>query len=830
MKGISSFTILFVILIAAGTNFAQDKKFNRQNYFDYLTSPPKIISQTEASARLNLYGDIKNDGARIDGVEDKRDSLLLRIAAKFSPILRKNNFSAPRNFETMLTLENQPFLYIDTWDIARDTTRRVHSDSINLQLLKNYEEMTAKNGHALSEAEEHDLKLLKLIKEFYPDSSRIQHIRPEKVLTKVLFFNFAGSGEKNWKKTYKDLEKRKDVRGKDVMNRIYAHPFIYEDTTATGPARYELVMQYWFFYPFNDGGNNHEGDWEHLNVRITTLEKRGELLTAEDIGRILDHTNPAMFDSLVIKKVDYYFHHYVMTLDYQRMNFLQDFSSFKKALRGVEETKFFQNWINEQIYNRVNLVKDTINTHPIAFIGADNQGLDQIFALPGGKNRNSHGMYPFIGIWKNVGPLGATEKVTGGRTFRFLLPPISKLDKLPRAVFSPGVKNYKPVNDPNYLTYSMEDIELVPDWERIKKLVTENPSARRTWFWLILPTRWGFPVMESPGAGFIKNADMGNAAPIGPAFNSAWNRVGPSAGYQNYDPNVLPSEVQISVQDHFKNRLGFLNVTYPLWKNLPMLNLAWFLLPARFEYNPKFITQEELPFRFGSMAFRPFYTFGDDDFASVLPQRDNPTIRSFLEAHGGNINSASLKHENNSGYVGLMFNLHLGRLVAIENTFSDYTSDVRYAITNPAGGQIGTVQGKFNLTEFYSSFRYSPLYKNFQPFLRAGYGWSWYKASDITLNGEPLAESETEWFHNPTFPYLPNTFHVGGGFEVFPQRNFGAWRFPVFGTLFSIGKPEIGIRVEYTFLWHRLGDDVPADRRSGKIGRHEFAVALVIGF
>ncbi|NIT36405.1 MAG: hypothetical protein GTN49_07880, partial [candidate division Zixibacteria bacterium] len=30
------------------------------------------------------------------------------------------------------------------------------------------------------------------------------------------------------------------------------------------------VIQYWFFYPFNDWVNDHEGDWEHINVRITS--------------------------------------------------------------------------------------------------------------------------------------------------------------------------------------------------------------------------------------------------------------------------------------------------------------------------------------------------------------------------------------------------------------------------------------------------------------------------------------------------------------------------------------------------------------------------------
>jgi len=32
--------------------------------------------------------------------------------------------------------------------------------------------------------------------------------------------------------------------------------------------RGELVVQYWFYYPFNEWLNHHEGDWEHVNVLL----------------------------------------------------------------------------------------------------------------------------------------------------------------------------------------------------------------------------------------------------------------------------------------------------------------------------------------------------------------------------------------------------------------------------------------------------------------------------------------------------------------------------------------------------------------------------------
>jgi hypothetical protein len=43
----------------------------------------------------------------------------------------------------------------------------------------------------------------------------------------------------------------------------YAHAFWLNR------ARGELVIQYWFFYPFNEWINHHEGDWEHVNVLLS---------------------------------------------------------------------------------------------------------------------------------------------------------------------------------------------------------------------------------------------------------------------------------------------------------------------------------------------------------------------------------------------------------------------------------------------------------------------------------------------------------------------------------------------------------------------------------
>lgn len=48
-----------------------------------------------------------------------------------------------------------------------------------------------------------------------------------------------------------------------VKGTTYAHLFKYES---------DIVIQYWFFYPFNAAANRHEGEAEHINVVLTSQD------------------------------------------------------------------------------------------------------------------------------------------------------------------------------------------------------------------------------------------------------------------------------------------------------------------------------------------------------------------------------------------------------------------------------------------------------------------------------------------------------------------------------------------------------------------------------
>ncbi len=124
---------------------------------------------------------------------------------------------------------------------------------------------------------------------------------------------------------------------------IYAHLFVYG-------SRY--VIQYWIFYPYNDGYNNHEGDWEHINV-------------------VVDSQDPA--DAEIVK-VNFYFHHLVQ-------------------LRIPSDMELDN------------------NTHPVIYVGGSCAGIDlPATCVPG---ETSGGSYPEPGTWSNVGPLGFDEYVWG---------------------------------------------------------------------------------------------------------------------------------------------------------------------------------------------------------------------------------------------------------------------------------------------------------------------------------------------------------------------------------------------------------------------------------
>jgi hypothetical protein len=97
----------------------------------------------------------------------------------------------------------------------------------------------------------------------------------------------------------------------------YAHPGRYYKTTVYAHLFWDIdgsgedvpAIQYWFFYPFNDWVNNHEGDWEHMNLWLTSTDpEQSEIVMAEHYFHewsiaglpgphfyVVDYTHPVVF-------------------------------------------------------------------------------------------------------------------------------------------------------------------------------------------------------------------------------------------------------------------------------------------------------------------------------------------------------------------------------------------------------------------------------------------------------------------------------------------------------------------------------------------------------
>ncbi len=150
-------------------------------------------------------------------------------------------------------------------------------------------------------------------------------------------YNYAGdiNNPGGWINYYQD-----ERQNNNFPHTVYAHFFWHSG---------KPVIQYWMYYPYNDGYNNHEADWEHINVRISDQ-------------------NP---DLATIEMVDFYFHNKVKTM-----------ASGFQLIDG---------------------------THPVVYVG----GTCLAVWPPASCELGEHtgGSYPAAGEWYGVGEWGYNEYV-----------------------------------------------------------------------------------------------------------------------------------------------------------------------------------------------------------------------------------------------------------------------------------------------------------------------------------------------------------------------------------------------------------------------------------
>ena len=788
MRPRRSFSLLLAIV--AIPCHARAQAITRDNYFAMLPPTPRIVAQTRASAAFHLFGDRSHPAYRderpVDGIDDARGDRLLALSERFSPIIRPNNISVPRE---ALDFAGRPaLLYVDRWENAA----RVGSDSLYFGGSANVIQAGAAREPPVA-PDRNRVLLRDLYRRHGPRVARPAIATPEVDSAEVLFIDLPGNEPRSWLRYAATLD--------SLPSRIYAHPFVHELRDANGDARFLLVLQYWFFFSFNNSANNHEGDWEHINVQVTTrargLPTEGAYrpgMTRAELSRLLDPSYPA--DSAIIAAVEYHFHHWVMTLDYLRRD-VQPGETVDAHRHDRPSLWEDRRHIREAIEQRLSAANGRLATHPFVFLGGNHKGpaelLEVLPRFTWSLRRNSDGAYPLPGTWQTVGPFGVTEQVHG-----HVVPPLrqnldARWDSL--------------IADPDYLTYSADRIVLLPDWEQLEPLVEGSDAALNEWGWFLMPVHWGFPASASIGAGAMKHVDMGNVAPHAPPFKAQWNRVGLSIDRARYDPRVLRTPVSPTTPWALvRNGWGFLNIPFAVWGLMPGYNVAmhevmpWMGgtmhtlgLPP-----PRTFTAARLPHRFTTEGQGAFWEFGGDKLALVLPNRGSDAMARVAEPG-----------------VRFWAELFFHDRLAVENTYSLQISTI----------QRGEVTARLQQRQLTGGLRYTPKVfaqnHSARMYLRAGYGWLALKAYDVSHLGSPLGEEREGRLPSilPTQSWWPNTWYGGGGLELFAPP--AAWLFDRLGY---------GLRVESSAYHHRLPANNAADKGRINITRGDLALSLIFGW
>ena len=823
----------------------------RDEYFRYIPlEVPLAYRETAANQRFHLFGDPAAAGYRdsdLDGIDDRRADLLRSLAVRFAPLLVMNSTAGPLDVLRTTTEPDAFRINVDVWRNDRPGGRLMRSESMDAfdAAADPCTDADLRYG-----ADKSDCRLRRLLGRYAIDTptdapERASARAPAASRYEVLWTDYPGRSESDWSEIYVDRVSGKLPRRFHDLVRTYVHPFVREASGYPDRTTYEFVLQYWFFYPWNDGGNNHLGDWEHINVVVSPLHSVERAQTEPEIQALLQGEGLGATDGpdqLVIRRIDYYFHSNVWTLDFSIPNAYAPRAVWEAEVDRQVQERGGEDWFWEVIRNRAwtDASETRINTHPVGWIGADNKGLDQLLSSPGGTNRDSHGTYLMPGLYKDIGPAGAAENL--GEHFdhrEYWATPERERARWTDRWERGGVVD---LSDP-------ERVVLVPDVDRVAPLIQRHPETRASWSWLVLPVRFGYPAIESPFAGVVSHAETGNLAVLGPAFNAGWNRAGESEGFSAYDPNKVPRLFPLQWQDNFINSWGWLNLTAPTIAMFPPIDLLWRVVALPFRallqnQDPTFYPVERLPLRYlglGSGYSRMSYS--SDAYTELLineTQFDELLLRIALH---GLINGSEetqvtaledFADPGQSAYFLLSF--FVGDRFVSENALRHSRSDIgvvaRYTDSPPLD-----IRGDLNFWEYTGSFRYDLTTGSIRLFPKAGYGLSWYRIENVAADGDPFEDPDSEWIRKPAFfeNLLPNTWHAGAGLEWIVLKNYAT---PPKGI-------DLSLRIEWTWYTNKLGlnvsdlpletlieigvpaEDLPSNR---SVSRSELRIGATLSF
>ncbi len=297
--------------------------------------PPLVGARAAADS---LFGSVE-ESERGDGIAESRRPELEALVRRFAPTLvLPSGDDVKLHGHKLQLLPVHPMVFADT--LRLDRVRAAPYQ------LKDFQDVPF---HGLSLDSLSQLVELGLRSQSDPE------------LLEVWYFDFPGTKPREWWNAYARCRTGPDSAAWSRPT-VFAHPFLDE--------RNRVVVQYWYFYPMNDAMANHEGDWEHINVTLSS-------------------------DRSGIDEVHYFFH-----------------------ARSV----------NLPQGNRRPEISD--RTHPVVYVGGRAYTiLDYpIRILAHDRNSGSHGNFPYPGEWEAVAGLGVTESISGAGRDSTRVIPYSRFD------------------------------------------------------------------------------------------------------------------------------------------------------------------------------------------------------------------------------------------------------------------------------------------------------------------------------------------------------------------------------------------------------------------
>lgn len=390
---------LAALIQSAATHCAAAQAIPKPDYVTYLPREAvRPVQATAGSRQFRLFGDSTMPGYRDedprDGIDGARGRWLRAVAVRFAPWMVRNSVDFPMNFRRFVEGGDASTLFIDALDLSQSHPRLLGTETIDFGRLAGA--VCPGTGDSETVDTTPDCRLLQLINRFAPEPPPVATPPlPDLDLRYVLYFDFPGEDPTSWNREFEGSVQGSMARRYLGYAKSFVHPFINQVRGPHfAPPHYELVLQFWFFYPYNDAGNTHEGDWEHINVVVTPRGHGTEPLAAADIARLLE--GPAAPDELVIRRVEYYFHHWTFLADYMTPDVYAQRAEWEREMKGLREERVGEREVWRQIRRQAYLddAETRLNLHPIVFIGGDNRGLQQLLAMPSGSVGRVTGPFP----------------------------------------------------------------------------------------------------------------------------------------------------------------------------------------------------------------------------------------------------------------------------------------------------------------------------------------------------------------------------------------------------------------------------------------------------